>query len=223
MLSGGPGNDTYVVDTPCDVVREACNEGTDTVQSSVSYTLGCNVENLTLTGTASINGTGNSCDNILVGNGGANRLSGGSGNDTLDGGAGNDVLEGGTGNDTYVFGLGSGKDRIVEQDCRPGNKDTLLLGEGVSLDQLSFRQVGYDLEVSITGTQDSATIADWYRGSAYQLEEFRTNDGQAILNNDLDALVNAMAAFQPPSCGHNPWQNPYDYTHCGLMIAPNCR
>ena len=58
-MIGGLGNDTYVVDNAGDVVTEALNEGTDTVQSSVSYTLGANVENLTLTGSADINGTGN--------------------------------------------------------------------------------------------------------------------------------------------------------------------
>ena len=59
-MVGGAGNDTYVVDATGDVVTEAAGEGTDLVQSSVSFTLGANVENLTLTGTGNINATGNS-------------------------------------------------------------------------------------------------------------------------------------------------------------------
>ncbi len=58
-LIGGLGNDTYIVDNVADVTTEAANAGTDTVQSSVTWTLAANVENLTLTGAAAINGTGN--------------------------------------------------------------------------------------------------------------------------------------------------------------------
>ena len=86
------GNDTYVVDNPGDIVVEYANEGTDTVQSSISYVLPSNVENLTLTGTADINGTGNTLDNILVGNSGVNILDGGLGADTMTGGLGSDIF-----------------------------------------------------------------------------------------------------------------------------------
>ncbi|MES2356088.1 MAG: hypothetical protein V4568_17125 [Pseudomonadota bacterium] len=101
-MLGGIGNDAYVVDNTSDVVTENLNEGTDVVQSSVAYTLGNNLENLTLTGTSAIGGTGNALDNILIGNSGKNTLTGKAGNDRLDGGAGVDKLIGGLGNDTYV-------------------------------------------------------------------------------------------------------------------------
>jgi trimeric autotransporter adhesin len=100
-LIGGTGNDTYVVNVATDVVSELTNEGTDTVLSAVTLTLGINVENLTLTGTSAISGTGNTLDNWLTGNGAINTLTGGAGNDTLDGGAGADKLVGGAGNDIY--------------------------------------------------------------------------------------------------------------------------
>ena len=106
-LIGGIGNDIYIVDNLNDIITEGLNAGTDLVKSSVSWVLGNNLENLTLTGTDAINGTGNSLNNILIGNAAANMLSGGDGNDNLIGGTGNDTLLGGAGNDTLDGGLGS--------------------------------------------------------------------------------------------------------------------
>ena len=109
-LDGGLGNDTYIVDNVGDVAGEVAG-GVDTVLASVTYTLSTNLENLTLTGTAAISGTGNAKDNVITGNGannflfgqaGSDTLIGGSGNDWLDGGTDADSLDGGLGNDTYV-------------------------------------------------------------------------------------------------------------------------
>ncbi|MFM7087697.1 MAG: calcium-binding protein [Cyanobium sp.] len=101
-LNGGFGNDTYVIGAG-DTVVEALNAGTDRVQSSVAYTLGANVENLTLTGAGVINGTGNAISNILTGNAAANTLNGGFGNYTLIGGLGVDLLVGASGADAFLF------------------------------------------------------------------------------------------------------------------------
>ncbi|MFB3884943.1 MAG: calcium-binding protein [Thermodesulfobacteriota bacterium] len=101
-MVGGLGNDIYMVEDREDIVTEASDEGRDTVQSSISYSLGANVENLILVGNDWINGTGNELGNLLTGNSSLNILSGEAGDDTLDGGGGIDVLIGGLGNDTYV-------------------------------------------------------------------------------------------------------------------------
>jgi subtilisin family serine protease len=98
-LAGGLGDDTYVVDNAGDLVVEASGSGNDLVQSSLSFTLAANVERLTLTGSAAINGAGNDLGNIITGNAAANSLSGGAGDDYLIGGYGNDTLVGGDGND----------------------------------------------------------------------------------------------------------------------------
>ncbi|WLI13579.1 calcium-binding protein [Pseudomonas sp. FP603] len=113
LMSGGSGNDTYIVDNLKDVVTESSTLASeiDTVRSSVSWTLGTNLENLTLTGSNNLNGVGNTLNNVLTGNSGNNLLNGGAGNDLLDGGAGNDLLVGGLGVDTLTGG--SGADRFV--------------------------------------------------------------------------------------------------------------
>ncbi|WP_238308628.1 calcium-binding protein, partial [Methylorubrum suomiense] len=92
LLVGGLGNDTYVVDNAFDIVIETDGQGADIVQSSVSfYMSGQELENLTLTGSAAINGTGNSIANTITGNSGANILNGLVGADTMIGGAGSDT------------------------------------------------------------------------------------------------------------------------------------
>lgn len=95
-MDGGSGNNTYYVDNTGDVVTESANQGIDVVNNSIAYTLGANVENLTLTGSSTINGTGNALDNILTGN------------------SANNMLIGNAGNDTYVFGLNGGNDTVTD-------------------------------------------------------------------------------------------------------------
>jgi Ca2+-binding RTX toxin-like protein len=113
-MRGGGGNDIYVVSDVGDrAVETSTVQGEiDKVESSVSFTLGQNIENLTLTGTAAINGTGNDSANVINGNASANSLAGGGGADQLDGRGGGDRLEGGTGNDVYI--VRTSDDVVVE-------------------------------------------------------------------------------------------------------------
>ncbi|MYM68112.1 hypothetical protein GTP45_14905 [Pseudoduganella sp. FT55W] len=105
-MTGHEGSDTYVVDVATDVVVEAANEGTDTVEvafkAAGTYVLPANVERAVATGTVAISLAGNELDNTLTGNALANKLSGGAGNDSLNGLAGADTMEGGLGNDSYT-------------------------------------------------------------------------------------------------------------------------
>lgn len=108
-MVGGSGNDEYFVDSAGDVVSEVSpGDGTDTVQSSVSYTLGSYVENLTLlkNDTTNINGTGNGLDNVINGNSSANVLIGAGGADSIFGSGGDDTIDGGDGADTLQGSVG---------------------------------------------------------------------------------------------------------------------
>jgi Ca2+-binding RTX toxin-like protein len=140
QMAGGNGNDIYVVDSVLDVVDETGSSGNDTIQTALTFSLSGNgavlgdVENLTLTGSAALNGTGNSLNNVLTGNTGANTLTGQDGDDTLNGGGGVDVLIGGIGHDTLTGGAGN--DRFHFDDPDFGTDTITDFADG--LDKLSF-------------------------------------------------------------------------------------
>jgi Ca2+-binding RTX toxin-like protein len=118
-MAGGRGNDTYIVDSSGDQVIELAAGGTDTIKSTVTFTLSADVEDLKLIGSAAINATGNALGNRITGNAANNLLNGGAGNDILDGSAGADSLTGGAGNDLFDFNLlsdsrGTATDRVVD-------------------------------------------------------------------------------------------------------------
>jgi Ca2+-binding RTX toxin-like protein len=175
-LNGGVGDDTYTIDSATDIITEANNSGTDTVRSSVAYTLGANLENLILTGTSAINGTGNSFNNIVFGNTVNNTLNGRAGNDTLDGNLGNDTLNGDDGNDSLQGGPGndrlnggSGNDIFIGvwpgSPLSPGLGETDTLIGGVGLDRFILGDainVYYDdKNTTNAGFGDLATITDF--------------------------------------------------------------
>ncbi len=106
LMSGGFGNDVYIVDNVGDQTTEDAAQGFDVVRSSLTWTLGANLEALELQGGGNINGYGNSGSNNIQGNMGDNILEGGAGVDTLNGGDGDDVIVGGAGNDLMRGGIG---------------------------------------------------------------------------------------------------------------------
>ncbi|MCZ8271318.1 MAG: calcium-binding protein, partial [Beijerinckiaceae bacterium] len=175
-LVGGSGDDIYVVDVATDIVTEAANAGTDTVQTGLaSYTLGRNVENLVYTGTTAFTGTGNALNNALTGGAGNDVLNGGAGNDTLTGGIGNDTLNGGAGTDTLVGGLGDDiyvvdvATDIVTEAANAGT-DTVQTGLasytlGTNVENLvytgtaAFTGTGNTLNNAITGGAGNDTLS----------------------------------------------------------------
>ncbi|MEI6643950.1 MAG: calcium-binding protein [Novosphingobium sp.] len=170
-LIGGAGNDSYVVDNVGDVVTEAAAQGTDLVTASISWTLGANLENLTLSGTSAINGTGNGDANVLTGNSANNVLTGLGGNDTLNGGTGNDTLVGGLGDDIYVVDVA-------------GDVVTEAVGEGTDAVQtvLAAYTLGANLE-NLTFTNSSS-----HSGTGNTLANVITgNSGADVLDGGAGA------------------------------------
>ena len=202
-LIGGAGNDTYVVDNTGDVVTENANEGIDTVQASVTYTLAANVENLTLNGNGNINGTGNTLDNVIVGNGGNNILAGLAGADTLDGGAGTDTASYAASSSGVTVSLAAGTasggdaqgDTLIRIENLTGSglNDTLegdgannVLNGGAGTDTVSYEHAGAAVTVSL------ATTAAQNTGGAGTdtLSAFENLTGSAF----NDALTGSTAA-----------------------------
>lgn len=121
-LRGFRGDDTYVVDHRSDRVTEAAGQGTDTIETTISFTLSANVEILRLRGAAAIDGTGNSGVNTLVGNNAAN---------VLDGREGADILTGGRGADVFSFSTALGRNNIDRITDFYAPNDTIRLDDAI--------------------------------------------------------------------------------------------
>lgn len=195
LLIGGAGDDTYVVRSVRDKIEEKADGGNDTVESFVNWTLGTDLENLTLTGNAAINGTGNELDNILLGNAAKNTLSGGAGNDTLDGGASVDNLLGGNGDDTYIVDLlarGTGvkatvalQDTITEKKGE-GDHDTLVLRVSDEVSAL------LDRATTATTLTLGANLEDFDASETGSLKLNLTGNAadNVLIGNDADNVLN---------------------------------
>ncbi|HTO80761.1 MAG TPA: type I secretion C-terminal target domain-containing protein [Methylomirabilota bacterium] len=187
-MAGDAGNDTYVVDNAGDVIDESGGSGTDTVQTTLGYTLGAGLENLTLTGTAAVNGIGNELDNLIVGNAAKNTLVGDVGSDTLNGGAGADSLVGGLGDDRYI--VDNAGDKLDES--AGGGSDTVVssvsftLGDG--FENLTLAGTG-----AINGTGNA--LANVLVGNA-AANILSGGDGDDILDggNGVDKLIGGAGA-----------------------------
>jgi Ca2+-binding RTX toxin-like protein len=123
------------------------------------------------------------------------------GNDDIDGRGGNDVIINEGGDDTYHLGQGSGADQIIDFDG--SYADVLKIGEGIDAEQLWFRDVDGDLEVSIIGTSDRVVVTAGLIsfGLDTDIDRIELSDGRYILDADVANLVQAMASFAPPEPG----------------------
>jgi len=182
-------HDTYMVDNAADTAVENANEGTDTVQASVSWTLVANLENLTLTGAAAINGTGNTLNNVMTGNSAANILTGGGGNDTLDGGAGTDVAAFSVARASYVI-TRAGVTLTVQANSGSYGTDTLT-----NIERLKFSDFSVALDVSGGHAGTTAKILGAVFGKAAVANKGYAGIGLQLLDGGMSYLNLMQAAI----------------------------
>jgi Ca2+-binding RTX toxin-like protein len=155
-MEGGDGDDTYVVDNIGDTVSEDGSLGTDTVESSVTFALGANIENIILTGSAAISAIGNGDANELTGNDAANTLNGGAGGDTMEGLGGNDIYIVDNLLDTVVEAAGKGTDTVrstLQDSVLAANVENLVM-----LGTANLRASGNELRNVMTGNRGANTL-----------------------------------------------------------------
>jgi Ca2+-binding RTX toxin-like protein len=196
IMVGDAGNDTYVVDNVGDTVTENANEGTDSVQSSITYTLVNNFENLTLTGNGTINGTGNDSSNIITGNNAVNIIDGGIGADTIDGGLASDIMIGGDGNDLYYVSAsgdtitevaGQGTSDVVKSAASYTLSDEVEKLELTGTNQTSG--TGNNLANTITGNTVSNTLKDGGDSANNDTLTGGTGDDVYVVSNKDDVVT----------------------------------
>ncbi|MGD7216563.1 calcium-binding protein [Ralstonia pseudosolanacearum] len=140
-------------------------------------------------------------NNILIGGVGNETLVGGNGNSTLVAGGGNDTMVGSTsGSNLYEIQASAASDTVVNRTGGTANSSTLQF-DGANSDQLWFQHVGNDLLVSVIGTSTQVSISGWYTATSNHVQQITAADGKTLADGQVDALVQAMASFHPPSAG----------------------
>ena len=185
-MFGGTGNDTYYVDNAGDVVDETGGDGIDKVVSSRTFNLASasvigQVENLTLSGSANLNGTGNSLNNLITGNAGNNVLNSGNGDDSLVGGAGNDSLNGGAGNDK--LNGGAGNDTLI------GGTGADSLTGGLDADSFFYQSTAQST-VALTGRD---TVMDFSSAEGDKIDVSTIDANSTLAGNQAFTFIGAAA------------------------------
>jgi Tol biopolymer transport system component len=209
-MAGGTGNDLIFVQDLADKVVEKPGEGLDTVvvgygkgsgatggldaaAGASTYTLGANVENLTLMGGDALDARGNALKNVIRGNRGANNLDGGAGDDSIHGGLGDDVIRGGRGADRLTGG--EGRDRFVVRKASESTKrrpDTIADFSAKRGDRIDLS--GIDADEKKSGNQAFSYIGT--KAFSKKAGQLRFDKGKRLLQGDTGGDGKADVAIQ---------------------------
>jgi Ca2+-binding RTX toxin-like protein len=201
IMIGGFGGDTYVVDHAGDLVMEGLNQGTDWVLSSINYTLGLHVENLSLLDDGgALNGTGNGLKNTLVGNADANVLAGGGGADQLAGGLDADILIGGTEADYFSwFSAADSGSYTLQNGIDTANIDVIMDFNAAEGDLIAVHKM--DADETASGNQMFAFIGEYFAAGGFSApgQVAYGHDGgdtYLLFNTDVVFLVQGPSGAQ---------------------------
>jgi ELWxxDGT repeat protein len=193
-MHGGMGDDLYLVDHVDDTVTEAGDAGTDTVHSTVTYTLGANVENLVLLeGAFAIDAVGNGLDNAITGNSNANLLIGMGGNDTLAGGDGNDSYIVEDAGDAVLEAVGGGNDIVYA-------KVSYTLTAGSEIETLDLSTYASAANLNATGNEFANTLVGSLfdnrldGGGGADVLEGGAGSDTYVVDNAGDVIIEAQGA-----------------------------
>ncbi|HWW04223.1 calcium-binding protein [Collimonas sp.] len=167
-----------------------------------NVTLGDGTDSVTVGNGGSSIQVGNGDDLITLGSG-SNSVTLGSGTDRVVLGNGVDTLQLGSGVDTVVIGANAGKLSDTGQAtvvASPTGTSELLFANANS-DQLWFQRSGDDLDIGVIGTSFQLDVSSWYGSSSNHVQSIVAADGKTLIDSQVDALVSAMASFNPPASG----------------------
>jgi Ca2+-binding RTX toxin-like protein len=136
-------------------------------------------------------------DDTLMGYRDRDTIIGAAGNDLIIGGRGRDIVSGGLGDDSYVYAAGDGRDVINNDDADLQGTDILRLDD-VDYDQVWLSRNRKHLLLNIAGSDDRVRVNGWFVNEEDQLDAIYAGD-RVLMRDQVDQLVNAMAAFDVPS------------------------
>ena len=195
ILKGNAGDDTYNIYDMHDVAVENANEGVDSVVATVSYSLGANIENLTVLSDRTYGG-GNDLNNIL---------NGGAGSQTLDGKGGNDVLTGGAGADVFITQKGGGQDLVTDfqngvDSVRLDNFGLTSFGQVQSL----MSQQGKNVVLNLGGG-DSLTLAN-HNVADFSAQDFKLQLDTSKMSMTFDDEFNTLSLNDGTAANNGTWR-----------------